>query len=728
MLVAVIRATMRMAVCLAVVTTSGLSVTTTAPAAAIPGPIGPDGEALRVPVSGSVPGWVAHAVRLGSTNPSDLRRIRIALAPRDPGTAERLAHQVSTPGTRDYRRFVTSDQWRELFGPDAQTIKRVRGWLQDSGLNVENAAPGTSTVAATGTVADLEHLFGVRLDRYRLGTTTLVAADTDPEVPGGLRSAITAVLDLDDTQRLAEPAVATPATAERWPSPSTPHASKATSGATQCATSWSAANNSAVPQRYRSSRQSNRLCGYTPSQVRGIYDLAPSATGAGQRVGLIGAHTDQQAPADADRWATASGLQALAPGQYQTASTSNHRPSDCAVAAWALTQVQAIEAIRTIAPAADITWYGSSDCTDVDEALERAVTADQASVLSLGWTAPESWYSATLRNHIDQLLIRAAAQGQTVVAATGNNGDNSHITGHPEPTYPASSPWITGVGATTVAADPTGRPMFTAGWESAATTEHRGRWSRTDSNTSFVGGASGGESQVYKQPDYQADLIAAGHRSTPDIAMLGDPTTGMRLGAGMPSGYRSFAAGGTALAATLFAGAVADALQLCSETDQTSVPTRAGLLNPTLYQLYRDATVHSGPIFDVQPTAAGIWTPEVSTTSVGKPSQQHHGSYLIEVDGRPQSLRSAPGWDPVTGLGTLTAGSLPTLVSEPHLNLLHWPHRVGPFLLPDGQNWLTWLYRVLAIAATSPDVRPTGHNHGARPLAARPPQHATFHE
>jgi subtilase family serine protease len=360
--------------------------------------------------------------------------------------------------------------------------------------------------------------------------------------------------------------------------------------------------------------------------------------------------------ADTNRAAASFGSPPLASGQYSAVLPAGYiDQNQCAPESWVGEQALDVQAIHTLAPAAQITYYGASSCLTLIDALNTAVAENKASVISNSWLYPgESMVPAANRQQLDSIAVQAAIQGQALLFSSGDSGDNSAAaaSGRHEASFPASSPWVTAVGGTSVAVDGANKVSFSTGWEGSGNTLQGGQWaSQRDADGRFVGGAGGGVSGMYDLPDYQKGKVPAGTkgRAIPDISALADAYTGMAIGytAG-GAGYVEFAGGGTSLAAPLLAGLVADA-------QQAQRVTRMGFLNEAIYVLSDKPA-----ITDVIAVKAGVWTPSmISYGYVSVPSGQ--GDYLIDLDSKPQSLQSATGWDAVTGVGTPTAAFLTQL-------------------------------------------------------------------
>jgi subtilase family serine protease len=131
-------------------------------------------------------------------------------------------------------------------------------------------------------------------------------------------------------------------------------------------------------------------------------------------------------------------------------------------------------------------------------------------------------------------------------------------------------------------------------------------------------------------------------RVLPDIAMDGDPNTGILVGETQtfPNGKRHYAEaryGGTSLSSPLFAGVMALADQ--------SAGFAHGFVNPSLYALAGTPALR-----DIAP--AGSTLAEVRRDFVNGVNSKRGYTVSLRTLDRDSSLRSAPGYDNVTGVGS----------------------------------------------------------------------------
>src|SRR5439155_16430000 len=130
------------------------------------------------------------------------------------------------------------------------------------------------------------------------------------------------------------------------------------------------------------------------------------------------------------------------------------------------------------------------------------------SVISISWGGPESEWSAQTLAAMNQAFADAVPLGITVFAASGDNGSSDGVQdGLNHVDFPASSPYVTGCGGTTLQ-DPSGETAWN--------------------------GSGGGVSNVYTKPSWQSGVpvppptdapLDLGGRGVPDVAGDADPST-----------------------------------------------------------------------------------------------------------------------------------------------------------------------------------------------------------
>jgi len=234
------------------------------------------------------------------------------------------------------------------------------------------------------------------------------------------------------------------------------------------------------------------------------------------------------------------------------------------------------------------------------------------SVLSISWGNGESGFDTNHMEAASREFAKMGAIGISIFAASGDEGTGKQgfwSCKKFDPTWPASSPWVTAVGGTYLSSG------TEIGW----------------------GSSGGGYSSVFGRPSYQdaaaasyaksgatfpnANLYNSSGRLTPDVSALSTNYRTLALGA-----YGCIS--GTSASTPVFAGLVATINAELGKNGKAPV----GFINPTLYAKRQNIG------FDV-------------TEGNNK------------ADGCSTGFNAAPGYDCVTGLGTPTYDALKSLLS-----------------------------------------------------------------
>jgi len=398
-------------------------------------------------------------------------------------------------------------------------------------------------------------------------------------------------------------------------------------------------------------------CGYFPGKIRqgyGFSDIIRQGNdGKGQKIAIVDAFLSPTLLLDAQTYAAnndpdypmkASQLKTVwGPGQPQTPDTG-----------WYGEQTLDVEAAHAMAPGATIVAVASQSAYDQDliAAINMVVTKRLGSVISNSYGMVEQG------GYVDFLawkpvLTAAGLKGIGVYFSSGDNGDEGFADFGipPSADFPASSDLVTAVGGTSLALGQTGNLVFEAGWETGASFLDPAVDADADAGTPampatwdpappgfFVFGAGGGWSTVFEQPTWQKNVVpnsyavqaGVARRTVPDVGMLADPFTGFVVGQTDPDSgtYSEAAIGGTSLACPLFAATIVLAQQHSGRS--------FGFANPLLYKhknAFRD-------IVPLNPKQAVVLPLDDGSVAA------------VPFDYDQQTIKTAEGWDSVTGLGS----------------------------------------------------------------------------
>jgi hypothetical protein len=131
-------------------------------------------------------GVMARSRRLGFIAPGTAWTFDLILPSRDPAGLSAYADAVSTPGSADYRRFLTPGQVMARFGPNPSLVAALRQYLTSRGF--ASRLDG-QLLAVTGSVGRIDGLFATRLASFRHDGLRFIAPAGAITIPGPLRQA-----------------------------------------------------------------------------------------------------------------------------------------------------------------------------------------------------------------------------------------------------------------------------------------------------------------------------------------------------------------------------------------------------------------------------------------------------------------------------------------------------------------------------------------------------------
>jgi kumamolisin len=409
------------------------------------------------------------------------------------------------------------------YGAAPGDIAKVKAFAAAHGLTVVREDPAARSVSLSGTIAQFQTAFGVKLEHYQHHTAGQFRGRTGTiSVPDDLHGIVQAVLGLDNRPQ------ARPHFRIRPPF----HPAKA------------------------------HQASFTPPQLASLYQF-PQGDGSGECVGIIelggGYNTSDFKTYFASLGVASPTVKSVDVDQGSNQPSGDPNGPDGEV-------TLDIEIVGAIAPGATIAVYftQNSDAGFID-AVSRAVhdTSNNPSVVSISWGGPESSWTSQSLQAFNSVLQSAAALGVTVCVASGDSG-SSDGSGTAAVDFPASSPYVLACGGTSLTASGTSISREVA-WNDGA-----------------QGGASGGGvSRAFPVPVWQQGLSATSSsgartalsgRGVPDVAGDASPVTGYNV---LIDGTQTVV-GGTSAVAPLWAALIA---RINAAKGQPS-----GFVNPKLYK------------------------------------------------------------------------------------------------------------------------------------------------
>ena len=647
----------------------------------------------RITLRGSSVPAVERAHSVGAVAARSPVSFDLVLKLRNASGAAAFVRAVSSPGSREFHHYLSDAQWVARYGPTRSEVAKAESWLRANHFSVTSVPKDRLFISTTGTALRVERTFGVKLGYYMVTGHKVRLASGALSIPASMADVISGAAGVNEsvaTTGLAQAEASKSAKPDQEPPPPAGFRNPQ-----PCSKYWGqkidTADSGSLYAPYTAPLPYD-ICGYKPAQLRGAYGLAHSVAtgtdGKGVTLAIVDAYDSPTLLSDAQLYFKLNDpSHPLSSSQFTNippATVGNE--AECAASGWYPEQALDVESSHSMAPGANIQFVGAQDCFDSSLlAAENTAISSGASVVSNSWgdALGDLFTDAATKTAFDNTFMVAASTGVSILFSSGDDGDNFAISGLAVPDYPATSPFVTAVGGTTLEVNASRSRLAEYGWSTAKQTlctpatapPSCGSATTPAGQLAWQVGGGGGTSYYYTQPYYQAPVVPAALalrneplfgpvplRVIPDISMDADAQTGMLIGLTQtfPDGtyYDQFKEGGTSLASPLLAGVIADADQAAG------LPL--GFLNPVLYKAYLKTP---SAFFDVtapaNPDAAAVIRVDYANTV------DSSDGYIVSVrainyagpetycDGtgncatRNVTLTATPGFDSLTGLGSV---------------------------------------------------------------------------
>lgn len=534
---------------------------------------------------------------------------------------ENFVARTSTPGSPDYRRFLTVRQFVDRFAPSNRTIRQLVRYLESYGITVDKIYPDNLDITVTGTADELNAAFATQLHDFARNGQRFHRPAWKFVLPGNFSTLVLAIPGLSNESGDLRPKAV--------------HLGEgAYSDATPRAVTWPANGTATgVPGDF------------TVGDAANFYDVNPlyraGIQGRGQTIGIMTLANFNEA--DVYAYWQDIGLK-VRPNRVTKVMVDGGTP----VAEGVGDNETSLDVEQSggLAPGANIRVYiAPNTLNGFLDIFYTAASENVADTVSISWGQAEEDYFAAVNGGVDytnqltamhQALLEGAAQGQSYFTSAGDDGayDVNDPNNSPFPQYskqltvdaPASDPAITAAGGTTVPVTEPGIPAAGCpaitlqqeqvwGWDYIANdwASCLGNLGLTPADL-FPSGGGGGVSSFWSIPFYQQSVAGmrrtepgqslifypnypstsgavnqitlpadfAG-RNVPDLSMNADPQTGyvvVDCTDFPPAKFPSCAEAGWG--GTSF---VAPQLNAITALIDQEIGGRVGLLNPAIYAL-----------------------------------------------------------------------------------------------------------------------------------------------
>jgi len=491
--------------------------------------------------------------KLGRTAAAEIVALALPLVVDKTAIDAFIAH-LYDPKSPDFHHYLTPQQYSDRFVDHAARVE-VEDYLRGQGLKVTSGETG-SLVTAEGTATQTERAFGVTLSDYRAADgRQFYAADVAAALPARVANRVSGVLGLENAERERSHAIEAPI------SDPLPTAKVAPRNASGCAGAQTTAS---------------RTGAFTPNQFATAYSFDPlyaaNVHGENQTVALF--ELDDYSDVNVATFQNCFGT-----------NVPVSRVTNLAAPTLGSGQAEVeldVDIVVSMAPQLGrlLVYETQNTASDATALLQRIANDNAAQAVSTSWGNCEAnHFSSTLiaQNTIFQQMT---TQGQSMFAAAGDNGSqdcggtNTQIAVD----YPASDPYVTGVGGTKVSLYSNNAISGEITWD-----EYSGK----------RGATGGGMSSAFTRAPYQNAVSTNNPREVPDVSANADPLSGYVVYTHSPTScpratglsgstdcYLAF--GGTSASTPLWAVATA----LINQYVVARGGSVVGFANVTLYGLY----------------------------------------------------------------------------------------------------------------------------------------------
>jgi subtilase family serine protease len=536
---------------------------------------------------GHIPGLVAQSQVVGRLDSSQTLSLALTLPLRNQVGLSDLLQRLYDPTDPQYGHYLTPEQFTARFGPTQADYDKAITYARAAGLTVTGTTPNRTILNVTGSAGQVEQAFGVQLKIYQSPEDGryFYAPNVEPTVSTAAAAIISGIVGLDNAgvwhphNRLLSPVGVSN-------DPLSPYVLPLTTG-------------------------SGIGGGLTPSDIKTAYGLnGVTQTGTGQSLGLF--ELANYTTSDITSYETYFGLPNVPLTNVPVGTGISSNGAD--------EVTLDIELQIALAPGASkvYVYEAPNSGTGLVNEYNKIVTDNLAKQISTSWGLAENSAAASSRSSENTAFQQMAAQGQSIFAAAGDSGayDNKSTLSVDDP---ASQPYMTGVGGTTL------RTNGGGGAYTSETTWNGGSISN--------GGGGGGISTIWSIPAYQltaatasstnhpAGGVSTTSRNVPDVSLNADPNTGYLIR--YSSNWYLF--GGTSCAAPLWAAFAA----LVNQQRIANGYNYMGFFNPALYSI-ANSSRYSTDFHDIADGSTNLY------------------------------YTAVPGYDDATGLGTFNGANLLT--------------------------------------------------------------------
>lgn len=114
---------------------------------------------------------------------------------------QQLLEDQQTPGSSQYRKWLTPAEFGEQFGPADADVQAVTSWLAGQGFQVNRVTAGKTIIEFSGNAGQIRQAFHSQMHQYLVAGGQHLANATDPQIPAALAPVVKGIASLNNFER-----------------------------------------------------------------------------------------------------------------------------------------------------------------------------------------------------------------------------------------------------------------------------------------------------------------------------------------------------------------------------------------------------------------------------------------------------------------------------------------------------------------------------------------------
>jgi subtilase family serine protease len=349
--------------------------------------------------------------------PMDRMLLLLKRSPQQEAALDALLAQQQDRNSPNFHRWLTPAQFGAEFGPSDQDIQTIESWLESRGFSIDSVSKGRIVIEFSGNAAEVRSAFHTEIHRYVLPSGAQHWANsTDPEIPAALAPVISGIRSLNTFYPRPLSRVISVTRASRHASQARPQPAFTFAATGPC---------SYVQSLGGVGAPAGNICFMiAPSDFAAIYNVAPlwsaGINGTGETIAIV--NDSNINPTDVSGFRTLMGLPANSPHVILANGSDPGLSSDESEAVLDVEWSGAVAKNATIDLVIAPTPQNGAGAFGGDVAAEYVVDSGLAPILSYSFGAPEECSTGGVGSFYGPLWQQAAAEGITVLVASGDNG------------------------------------------------------------------------------------------------------------------------------------------------------------------------------------------------------------------------------------------------------------------------------------------------------------------